>query len=48
MKKLVDIIICVIILLIFLSYCFNGWGTVICASSAIVLAVVAFWLNKKK
>ncbi|MBO5006915.1 MAG: hypothetical protein J6C89_05675 [Clostridia bacterium] len=47
MKRLVDIIIAIIILLIFLSFYFKGWAAVACAAGAVVLAALSFLINKK-
>ncbi len=47
MKKFVDIIIAIIILLVFFSFYLKGWAAVACASGAVVLAALAFLFNKK-
>ncbi|MBO5023349.1 MAG: hypothetical protein J6D11_03450 [Clostridia bacterium] len=47
MKKLIDILIVIIVLLIFLSFYFKGWLAFAFASGAVVLVFLAFLLNKK-
>lgn len=47
MKKIIDILIVVIIALLLLSFYTEGWVSIGCAACALVIAALAFFLNKK-
>ena len=47
MKKILDILIILIIALLLASFYIKGWASIACALGALLIAAVAFFINKK-